>query len=451
MSDIQGLELLTTAEMTAADRLAAASGIASITLMEAAGRAVADAAVEMVEPGAAALVLCGPGNNGGDGFVAARMLADRGYAVTCACLVAREALRGDVGEMARRWPGDVVPMTLPLPDTSLIIDAIFGAGLSRPVDDHTLAVIAAVNTMAARGIPVLSVDVPSGLDGTTGAPPVGTSQPTNAVILATRTATFFRRKPGHLLFPGRALCGVVTIADIGLDARVLAAIKPRCFANAPALWRAAFPRMQAVGHKYNRGHAVVVSGPAHCTGAARLGARGALRAGAGLVTVASPLDAVAANAAQLTAIMLAPFTGPRGLAEVLADARKNAVLIGPGAGVGVATRILAQVVLEFDAATVLDADALTSFTLDQDDDEVPVITHLFALIKEKAQRACVLTPHEGEFKRLFPDLEGSKLERARAAAVRSGAVVLRRMAVRRSMRMRRRHLRRRGPAMCSQV
>ena len=177
-------------------------------------------------------------------------------------------------------------------------------------------------------------------------------------------------------------------------------------------------------HKYSFGHAVVVSGPMHATGAARLGARGALRVGAGLVTVASPLDAVAVNAAHLTAIMLNPFDGPRGLGEILADARKNAVLIGPGCGVSLATRLLAQVVLEFDAATVLDADALTSFTIDQDDDAEPMVNHLFALIKENAARPVVLTPHEGEFKRLFPDLEGSKLDRARAAAEISGAVVI---------------------------
>ena len=165
-------------------------------------------------------------------------------------------------------------------------------------------------------------------------------------------------------------------------------------------------------------------GPAHRTGAARLGARGALRIGAGLVTVASPPDAVAVNAAHLTAIMIEPFAGPRGLAEVLADERRNAVLIGPAAGVGLATRLLTQVALEHDAACVIDADALTSFTIDQDDDPEPVVTHLFTQIKEKPERPVVLTPHEGEFRRVFGDLPGSKLDRARAAARLSGAIVI---------------------------
>jgi ADP-dependent NAD(P)H-hydrate dehydratase / NAD(P)H-hydrate epimerase len=195
-------------------------------------------------------------------------------------------------------------------------------------------------------------------------------------------------------------------------------------ANNPALWLPHYPFPSPDSHKYKRGHAVVVSGSAHATGAARLGARGALRVGAGLVTVASPPDAVAANAAHLTAIMLALFDGARGLANILSDERKNAILIGPGAGVSLATRLLVQVALEFDAACVLDADALTSFTIDQDDDAEPMITHLFRLISEAPQRKIVMTPHEGEFKRVFGELPGSKLDRARQAAKISGAVVV---------------------------
>ena len=266
--------------------------------------------------------------------------------------------------------------------------------------------------------PILAVDIASGVDGNTGLT-LGTH-----VVRAARTVTFFRRKPGHLLLPGRSLCGEVVVADIGVPATVTKVIGPKIFANCPGLWLARFPLPDASSHKYTRGHAVVVSGGIESTGAARLGARGALRAGAGLVTVASPLDAVATNAAHLTAIMLKGFDGPRGLGAILADARKNAILIGPGSGVSIATRLLVQVALEFDAACVLDADALTSFTLDQDDDEQPVIEHLFALIGENPQRPVVLTPHEGEFKRVFGELPGSKLDRARAASKRAGAIVV---------------------------
>jgi hydroxyethylthiazole kinase-like uncharacterized protein yjeF len=422
-----GLELLTTEEMAQADRRAVALGVPSLTLMENAGRAVADEAVNMVPPGACIAVLCGPGNNGGDGFVAARLLqlADRGYQVRVACLLPIETLMGDAAEMARRWCGKLVPLGSAVDSTvDLVIDALFGAGLSRPLAGEAAAVVAAVAYRGVSGRPrILAVDVPSGLDGNTGSI-------AGPCIQATRTVTFFRMKPGHLLMPGRAFCGEVVVRDIGIPDHVLQDSERICGMghlarrNDPGLWRWRFPRPGLSAHKYTRGHAVVVSGPAHRTGAARLAARGALRIGAGLVTVASPPDAIATNAAHLTAIMLEPFEGPRELAGVLADARRNALLIGPAAGVGTATRILTQVALEHDAACVLDADALTSATLDQDDDEAPVVEHLFAQIKENPARAVVLTPHEGEFKRLFPDLTGSKLERARTAAAASGAVVV---------------------------
>lgn len=419
-----GTELLTTEEMGRADRLAVEAGVPSLILMENAGHAVADEAVRTVRPDVMPsetriVIVCGPGNNGGDGFVAARLLQARGYDVQLGLLGDRTALRGDAAAMADRWSGLVRPaLDVPFAGAALIIDAMFGAGLSRPLEGDAARLVTAIN---ASGVPVLAVDVPSGLDGTTGAA-------SGPVVRATRTVTFFRLKPGHRLLPGRALCGDVVVADIGIPDRVLTEIRPAANINRPQLWLSSYPWPQLEGHKYSRGHAVVVSGAAHATGAARLGARAALRVGAGLVTVASPSDAVAANAAHLTAVMLMPFEHARGLGEILADARKNALLIGPGAGVSTATRLLVQVAFEFEAAAVLDADALTSFALDHDedddDDEEPPVSQLWSLIAENPKRPVVMTPHEGEFKRLFPDLEGSKLDRARAAAARSGAVVI---------------------------
>ncbi len=412
-----GPELLTTDEMSRADKLAVEAGVPSLTLMENAGRAVAREAMRMAAAGSRAVVLCGPGNNGGDAFVAARLLAEAGYTVSVSCLVTRDALKGDAAVMASRWNGPTQPYSgapAAIARADLVIDALFGAGLKRAIHGTAADLVAAVN---GSGTPVLAVDVPSGLDGSTG-------QPTGPVVQATRTVTFFRRKPGHLLLPGRALCGETILADIGIPASVLGVGQQPTSANAPALWIASLPVPRIEGHKFTRGHVIVISGPAHRTGAARLGARGALRAGAGLVTIASPPDAMAENAAHLTAIMLEPFDGPRGLAQVLADPRRNVLLIGPGAGVGIATRLLTQVALDHDAACVLDADALTSATIDQDDDEVPVVHHLFAQIKENPERPVALTPHEGEFKRVFGDLTGSKLDRARAAARTSGAVVI---------------------------
>ena len=402
------LALLTSGEMGRADALAVAAGVPSLTLMENAGGAVAARASAMCAPGARVAILCGPGNNGGDGFVAARHLREADFDVQVSLLGSLDALKGDAAVMAQRWGGPVAPLQPQSVECAdLIIDAVFGAGLARPIAGVAADVIAGIN---ASEVPVLAVDVPSGLDGTTGAA-------RGPVVQALRTITFFRRKPGHLLMPGRALCGEVTVADIGIPPGVLADIDANTWANAPGLWRAHFPWPKRDGHKYGRGHAVVVSGPPAHTGAARLGARGALRIGAGLVSVASPADAIAVNAAHLTAIMLLPFDGPEGLADILADKRKNAVLLGPALGVGAPTQQLVHAVLASGAATVLDADAITSFAGGP--------SELFVAIAGRFGRPVVLTPHEGEFHRLFANAGAdSKLERARAAAHRSGSIVV---------------------------
>jgi NAD(P)H-hydrate epimerase len=283
---------------------------------------------------------------------------------------------------------------------------LFGAGLARPIEGDFAALIEAVN---ASGLPVVAVDVPSGVDGTTGAV-------RGIAVRAAATVTFFRLKPGHLLLPGRELCGETRVADIGIPASVLEIIKPKTFANEPQLWLPHFPWPRPQGHKYARGHAVVVSGPAFSTGAARLGAMGALRAGAGLVTVASPKDAIEVNASQLTAIMVRPADDAKELVELLGDERKNAVLIGPGVGVGESTKAKVMAALASKAAVVLDADALTSFASDPD--------ALFAAVRSRKAPVAV-TPHEGEFARLFgPIGEGAKLEAARTAAARAGAIML---------------------------
>ncbi len=403
-----GLELLSTEEMGQADRLAVAAGVESLTLMENAGRAVAGEAVRMVGRGARISVVCGPGNNGGDGFVAARHLQEAGFDVGVALLGPRDALKGDAATMARRWTGRVEPLAFAsLDGPNLIVDALFGAGLTRPLEGTAAA---AVEAMMRSGARIVSIDVPSGLDGTTGAA-------AGPVVHASRTVTFFRRKPGHLLLPGRMLCGTVSVADIGIPTTVLADIAPLTFANDAPLWLPQLPHARPEGHKYDRGHALVVSGPMEHTGAARMGARGALRIGAGLVTVASPPDGLFVNAAHLTAIMLLAFDGPEGLSEILADRRKNVVLLGPALGVGEETCALVEAALASGAATVLDADALTSFA-----EEPSALARAIAGI---ASRSVVLTPHEGEFHRLFPDLtQGSKLERARMAAAAMGAVVV---------------------------
>lgn len=406
-----GMEVLTTAEMERADRLTIAAGTPGFALMLSAGQAVAEAAMDLVEEGPI-LVVAGSGNNGGDGFVAAAELAARGREVSVILLCERDSLHGDAASAAKGWKYPVLPFNpQAIGRPALIIDALFGAGLDRPVEGAPFEMIEAIN---ATGAPVLSVDLPSGINGTTGAV-------MGAAIRATETVTFFRKKPAHLLLPGRIHCGGVRVADIGIGASVLAEIQPQTFENVPQAWRRSFPVPRIDGHKYARGHAVIVSGDTAATGAARLSARGCLRAGAGLVTLASPRDALAVNAAALTAVMVRATDNVMEFAELLTDKRLNAVVIGPGTGVGDRTRDFVLTVLSAKRGLVLDADALTSFA------EAP--DRLFEAIKASHDPQVVLTPHDGEFPRLFSDISNkhplrSKLERVRAAAERSGAVVL---------------------------
>jgi NAD(P)H-hydrate epimerase len=389
-------EVLTTAQMAKADAYAMAHGVPSLTLMENAGQAVANALAAHFKP-CPVTVLCGPGNNGGDGFVVARLLDESGFTVR----VAQDAEpKGDAAVMSEKWKGMRVALTQEALDGArLVVDGLFGAGLSRPLEGAYAQVVEALNDL-----PVVAIDVPSGLSGDTGQPLGG------VVVKAALTVTFFRKKPGHLLLPGRALCGDIMVSDIGIPPEAAAA---ELHENTPDLWR--YPWPNAEGHKYTRGHCVVVSGgPAH-TGAARLAARAALRVGAGLVSVASPPNAVMVNASHLTAVMVKPFDGVPGLAQLLSDKRLNAVALGPGLGVGGETRALVDVALKSGAAVVLDADAITSF---KDDPEA-----LFNRLHEH----CVLTPHAGEFERLFPGLldeSPSKLEAARTAAAQAGCTVL---------------------------
>ncbi|HEX9470327.1 MAG TPA: NAD(P)H-hydrate epimerase, partial [Bradyrhizobium sp.] len=290
------MEVLTSAEMERADRLTIAAGTPGFALMLSAGQAVAEAAMDLVEEGPI-LVVAGRGNNGGDGFVAAAELAARSREVSVILLCERDSLQGDAALAARGWKYPVLPFNpQAIGKPALIIDALFGAGLNRPIKGEPHDMIEAIN---ANGAPVLAVDLPSGINGDTGAV-MGTA------VRATETMTFFRRKPGHLLLPGRIYCGRVRVADIGINPRVLEEIRPKTFENIPQFWRKSFPVPRIDGHKYARGHTIVVSGDIAATGAARMSARGALRAGAGLVTLASPRDALVVNATALTAVMVRP-------------------------------------------------------------------------------------------------------------------------------------------------
>ena len=404
--------LLTVAEMAQADALAIAGGTPGIDLMERAGAGVARAIAAGWTP-RPLVVLAGPGNNGGDGFVAGRLLAEQGWPVRIALVGERDALKGDAALAAARWDGPTVALGVEaLAGAALVMDAVFGAGLTRPVGGEIRQVLEAADA-TRRTAPIIAIDVPSGVHGDTGA--VLGFAPRAAL-----TVTFFRRKPGHLLLPGRIPCGRVEVVDIGIRDDVLETIRPAQFANTPDLWQSRSPWPGLAGHKYNRGHAVVTSGGAAATGACRLAAMAALRVGAGLVTVASPPSALLVHAAHLTAVMIRRVADAPGLAALLADRRLNAVLLGPGNGVGEGTEAQVLAALDGPREVVLDADALTSFAAAPD--------RLWQAIGHPVRKgtATVLTPHEGEFARIFPDLgrDMPRLERVRAAARRSGATVL---------------------------
>ncbi len=394
----QGLEILTVAQMTAADRAAIDAGAPGRLLMERAGDGVADAIMARWSP-RSAVVLCGPGNNGGDGYVVARRLAEAGWEVRTASM-ARPALKGDAADAAGAWTGLDVPIaTETCEGAALVVDALFGAGLSKPLSPDAASPLRAAEV---AGIPIVGVDLPSGLPG-------DRSAPLDYAPRCVLTVTFHRKKPAHVLEPGRSCCGEVVVVDIGLAEPV----DVKLFENAPSLWATDFPWPDVEAHKHSRGALVVVSGGMTHTGAARLAARGGLRIGAGLVTVLSPPDAVLVNAAHLEAVMLTAFSSAEQLAQAAAEAR--GAVIGPAAGVTQATRDNVLALAGTDAGLVVDADALTVFREDPE-----------TLFRELDDHD-VITPHPGEFERVFPGLLKHGPERisaARRAAELAGCVVL---------------------------
>jgi hydroxyethylthiazole kinase-like uncharacterized protein yjeF len=388
-------QILTVAQTAAADAAAISAGTPGVVLMERAGAAVAAAVAEHFDP-QPVVVLCGPGNNGGDGYVAARLLQERGWPVEL--LAIAEPTTHDAKAARALWTGSVGRLASGALPAGIYVDALFGAGLSRPLDG---AAAAAAQALAATPEQVVAVDTPSGVAGDTGKP-LGPS------VCAGLTVTFHAKKPAHVLEPGRSLCGEVLVADIGLGATT-----SQLFENGPELWGARFPWPGVDAHKHARGRLIVVSGEAWSTGAARLAARGGLRIGAGLVTVFSPREALAVNAAHLEAVMLRGFDTELELETGAADV--DAAVIGPAAGVSETTLLNVLALARTGAALVLDADAITVF---RDDPE-----ELFSVL----DRDDVLTPHPGEFARLFKGLLKASPERitaARKAAERAGAVVL---------------------------
>lgn len=400
--------LVTPAEMTEVDKDAARSGIDSFSLMRSAGTAVSAAALRLYPEALRFVVLCGPGNNGGDGYVAAAALAETGASVAVFALGDAAILKGDAAQARDACALGPGPLDAYEPQSGdVVIDALFGAGLARDVPEEARTIIEQVN---ASGVPVLAVDLPSGIDGRTG-------EIRGLSFVAAHTVTFMAAKPGHLLMPGRARCGTLEIFDIGIPARLVADRAGDLTVNTPALWERHLGALDPATHKYKRGHLAVLCGGPVSTGAARLSAAAGLRAGAGLVTLASPTEALAVNASHLTAIMLKEISNTAGLADWLKDRRLNAFVLGPGFGIGNKARDF--VLMLCGRALVLDADGISSFREGRE--------QLFDRIAAEGGEV-VMTPHEGEFARLFPDIAEdaalSKIEKAQAAARLSHAVIV---------------------------
>lgn len=407
------LAILSCAEMRGAEALAmegltdehgtVTQGVSSTELMETAGAAVANAVIERYLP-QPTVILCGPGNNGGDGFVVARHLEASGWPVRVALLGERERLTGDARNAAELWGSTIEAASVDLlDDHPLVIDALFGTGLKRPLEGTAKDLVSAIN---ARDLVCIAVDLPSGLDGDTGA----------VLGIAPRceqTVTFFRPKTAHLSITGRRYCGDIRVAEIGVPRGVLRQLGVKQWRNGPTLWRDALRRPALDDHKYRRGH-VVISGGDAMTGAARLAALAARRIGAGLVTIAAAPRAATIYRLAEPGNLVVDLPDADSFAALASDPRKNVFVVGPGAGTGASTAERLFAALAAGRGTVIDADALTIGA------EAP--DRLFAAIRGPT----LLTPHEGEFARLFPDLASlpAKLERTRQAARRCGATVL---------------------------
>ena len=399
--------LLTAAAMRDAEARAIASDISSWDMMQNAGDAVAELIIRSYEV-RPVRVMCGPGNNGGDGYVVATLLRNAGWEVEVGSTVDPQNLTGDARRAFEEWNGLTIPLwDLAIDENALYVDAIFGTGLNRPIEGKTAAFL---EKLAAARVIMVAVDIVSGVNADTGFY-------NGTLPSAAFTVTFGARKPGHLLLPGTALAGLLASVDIGIGEFVEEAGKDlQLNENRPEQWLSLLRWPAMSDHKYTRGSLVVQSGPPFMTGASRLAARAALRSGAGAVTIACSHEALPIHAAQLSAVMTSPSETPEAFAELIALSKHTGILVGPGAGISDHTRACVQAALATGKPTVLDADALTSFETNPD--------LLFGMV----QGPVVMTPHSGELQRLFAgrplNLEQAKWLIARDAAIASGMVVV---------------------------
>lgn len=400
--------LISPQAMQQVDENAAQSGIISTDLMERAGSAVAAVVLRDFPQALRFVVLCGPGNNGGDGYVAARYLKDAGaeILVYSSCDIAD--LKGDAKWAKDQWLGAIHPLYDYVPHHGdVVVDALFGAGLTRVLSEAVGSVAANITQL---DLPVISVDLPSGINGQSGAL-------LGAAFRAIKTISFAALKPAHMLQPAASFCGDIELVDIGIPQRILRSVAPAAFINQPSLWQEYMPRLGAQSHKYRRGHLTVFSGGAQSSGAARLCASAALHSGAGIITLAAP-DGASANvlAQHLTAMMQVKLDSLTALETWLSDPRHETFVIGPG--FGDLTRLTSVLSRLVEKRVVLDADALSAIARKP--------SHCFEQFATAGHR--IMTPHEGEFNRLFGEIAAdqslSKVDKAKRAAKLSHSVVI---------------------------
>lgn len=405
--------ILNAQQMRQAEQFAVQAGTPLIVLMERAGLAVAEQIMQRYNK-CPTIILCGPGNNGGDGFVAARHLAAKGWPVRILLFGKMEELTPEAKVAASRWRGAVITASVQVMESALqkgaqlIVDALYGIGLRRPIVGEAAALLQMINR---SNIPIVSVDIPSGLNADTG-------QVFGQSAVADLTICFFRKKLAHVLMPGRMLCGEILLMDIGVPEQALQTLTLQVCENHPDLWIGYYPQPQLNYNKYDRGHVLLLGG-VELTGASRLAALAAQRIGAGLVTVAAPLAVFLIYATSLTSVMVRALNDGGAFAhsfqELLEDRRINVVLLGPGAGDSQQTRQSVTLALAAGKRCVLDADALNVFEGDAES------------LKRIINPNCIITPHEGEFERLFDrviDPRQDKISRAKAAAAYLGCPVI---------------------------
>lgn len=382
------LEILTTDEMKKADAATIADGIPARQLIEAAGVAVAHKIADLFKK-ISVLVLCGSGNNGADGIVTAERLKRAGWPVRIAVF----------DKDRKKYPeAETLNSNLSLKETGLVVDAIFGTGFHGALEPEIITLFDKIRT---RKIPVIAVDIPSGVDGTSGTIAEG-------ALKADITVTFCRKKIAHMLYPSREFCGKTHVAQIGITDDIIARLNGQIFENNPALWIRDFPIPDATSHKYTRGFVTVFGGNIR-TGAACLAGHAAQVAGAGAVAITTLPETRPIYSHYRASIMVDVWQTIEDLKSLLRDERRNTLVLGPGGG---EMRDVVEALLGLNKISIIDADALTAF---KDDPQA-----LFS----KLSSQCVLTPHAGEFHKLFGDLPGNKIDQARTAARKSGAIVV---------------------------